>query len=87
MKKYLVTLTGEERQFLHNLAAAGKASASKQTHSRILLKADAGPDGPFFTHAYSGGWRSGVERAVSAAARCLDGDHVTGCERQGDLRG
>jgi hypothetical protein len=29
MKKYLVTLTAEERQSLHDLTAAGKASARK----------------------------------------------------------
>jgi hypothetical protein len=46
MKKYLVTLTAEERQQLQGLVAAGKASARKLTHARILLKADATPDGP-----------------------------------------
>jgi transposase len=49
MKKYLVTLTAEERQTLHHLTAAGKASASKQTHARILLKADQAEGGPAWT--------------------------------------
>jgi transposase len=40
MKKYLVTLTTEERHCLHGLTAAGKASAQKLVHARILLKAD-----------------------------------------------
>src|SRR5512135_1229752 len=40
MKKYLVTLTAEERQSLHDLTAAGTASARKLAHARILLKAD-----------------------------------------------
>jgi transposase len=40
MKKYLVTLTGEERQSLQHLTTAGKASALKLTRARILLKAD-----------------------------------------------
>ena len=40
MKKYLVTLTAEERQQLRDLIAVGKASAKKLTHARILLKTD-----------------------------------------------
>lgn len=40
MKKYLVTLTAEERQHLRDLIAVGKASAKKLIHARILLKAD-----------------------------------------------
>ena len=46
MKKYRVALTAEERQGLHDLIAAGKAAAQKLAHARILLKADAAPDGP-----------------------------------------
>jgi transposase len=46
MKKYKVTLTAEERTSLQELIAAGKASAQKLAHARILLKADAAPDGP-----------------------------------------
>jgi hypothetical protein len=46
MKKYKVTLTPDERQHLQKLIAAGKASAKKLTHARILLKADAATGGP-----------------------------------------
>jgi transposase len=46
MKKYIVTLTDEERQSLHELLSAGKAAAQKLAHARILLKAEAAPDGP-----------------------------------------
>jgi transposase len=46
MKKYLVTLTAEERHSLHALTAAGKASALKLAHARILLKADQAEGGP-----------------------------------------
>ncbi len=49
MKKYKVTLTADERQSLHALVAAGKAAAKKLAHARILLKADAAPDGPGWT--------------------------------------
>jgi hypothetical protein len=46
MKKYIVTLTADERQGLSDLIAAGKAAAKKLAHARILLKADAADGGP-----------------------------------------
>jgi transposase len=46
MKKYKVTLTPDERQQLQKLITAGKASAKKLAHARILLKADAAQGGP-----------------------------------------
>lgn len=49
MKKYLVTLTATEREFLTGLIATGKAAAKKLTHARILLKADQADDGPAWT--------------------------------------
>src|SRR5512147_2124305 len=49
MKTYRVTLTAEERQCLQELIATGKAAAKKLAHARILLKADAAPDGPAWT--------------------------------------
>ena len=51
MKKYKVTLTEEERQQLHELIAAGKASAKKLAHARVLLKADASHGGPAWPDA------------------------------------
>ena len=49
MKKYIVTLTAEERQQLSGLIASGKAAARKLAHARVLLHADAAPDGPAWT--------------------------------------
>jgi transposase len=46
MKRYKVTLEPEERQYLHDLIAAGQAAARKLAHARILLKADAADGGP-----------------------------------------
>jgi hypothetical protein len=46
LKRYIVTLTAEERRDLHDLIAAGKAAARKLAHARILLKADAADGGP-----------------------------------------
>ena len=51
MKKYKVTLTPEERRQLRELISAGKASAKKLAHARILLKADAAPGGPAWADA------------------------------------
>ena len=46
MKKYLVTLTEDERAALGQRMCSGRGSARELTHARILLKADAGPAGP-----------------------------------------
>jgi transposase len=50
-KKYLVTLTPEERQWLTALLSAGKRSALALTRARILLKADQAPGGPAWEDA------------------------------------
>lgn len=50
-KKYIVTLTQEERQMLQAMLSKGKAAARKLAHARILLKADASPGGPNWNDA------------------------------------
>jgi transposase len=50
-KKYLVTLTVEERRDLTKLVSAGKRSARMLTHARILLKADQAEGGPAWEDA------------------------------------
>ncbi len=45
-KKYIVTLTPEERRTLQEMLSRGKAAARKLMHARVLLKADAASDGP-----------------------------------------
>jgi hypothetical protein len=50
-KKYLVTLTPEERQWLAALLSAGQRSALALTRARILLKADQAPGGPAWDDA------------------------------------
>lgn len=47
-KKYIVSLTENERQELQELTQKGKAAARKISHARILLKAD--------IHQEKGGW-------------------------------
>lgn len=46
MKKYIVRLSGEERQSLSTLVSSGKGPARMFTRARILLKADISRDGP-----------------------------------------
>jgi hypothetical protein len=65
-KKYLVTLTPDERGWLTGLISAGKRSALTRTRARILLKADQADDGPAWedaaiAEAIDGGLRT-VER-------------------------
>lgn len=45
MDKFIVTLTEEERLSLQILVSSGKTAARKLTHARILLLADATPEG------------------------------------------
>ena len=45
MKKYLVTLSTEERQQLQALVKKGKAAARTRLHAQILLKADTEGEG------------------------------------------
>jgi transposase len=46
MKKYIVTLTEDERTSLTELVRTGKAAAYKITHARVLLKADSSEGAP-----------------------------------------
>jgi transposase len=50
-KRYVVTLTDEERGSLRGLVSSGKGAARKLMHARILLKADASQGGPDWTDA------------------------------------
>ncbi len=51
MEKYRITLTEGERALLRHTVSSGKAAARKLTHARILLSADASPEGPAKTDA------------------------------------
>lgn len=48
-KKYLVTLTQEEREELERMISRGKGNARKLAHARVLLQADASEAGPAHT--------------------------------------
>jgi hypothetical protein len=49
--KFTVRLIAEERATLTRLITTGRHAARTLTHARILLHADAGPDGPAWTDA------------------------------------
>lgn len=51
MKKYVITLTQEERAQLETMLAKGKAAVRTLTHARILLKADCSLGGPRWADA------------------------------------
>ena len=62
-KKYIVSLTSSERDFLEQLTKKGKRAAYKMNHARILLKADINQE--------EGGW---IDRKISES---LDIGHAT----------
>ena len=53
-KKYIVTLTAEERALLQEMIAVGKRAARTLAHARILLKADVRADEPVWDDAAIG---------------------------------
>jgi hypothetical protein len=65
LKKYLVTLTAEERTQLGRLLSSGRRSARTLTRARILLKADQAGDGP--------GWDDGrIADALGCGRRTVE---------------
>jgi hypothetical protein len=58
-KRYVVTLSADERRQLDDLVRSGKRSARGITRARVLLLTDQGPDGP--------GWE---DRRVAEALGC-----------------
>jgi len=54
-KKYIVTLTPQERAYLEKLTTKGKHSADKINHARMLLLAD--------TNQKEGGW---IDQAIAS---------------------
>src|SRR4051794_34080427 len=64
-KKYLVTLTAEEREWLTGLVFAGRRSALTLTRARILLKADQADGGPAWEDAR-------IAEALDCGARTVE---------------
>src|SRR5262245_19092552 len=51
MAKFRVTLTDEERCVLRKMVSSGKGAARKWLHGRLLLQAEASPEGMRYTDA------------------------------------
>jgi len=49
IKKYIVRLTGSEREELTQMVTRGKVAAYKRLHAQVLLKADISDKGPGWT--------------------------------------
>ena len=49
MKKHIVRLSDEERQYLLDVVRTGKVAAYKRMHAQVFLKADISKDGPGWT--------------------------------------
>src|SRR2546427_9426903 len=78
-KKYVVTLTQEERTDLQKLISTGKAAARKLLHARILLKADGSPAGPCWSDAQ-------ISQALSVSPATRKPSAPTVCRTQLDGR-
>ena len=64
-KRYVVNLTSEERSTLKKLVNTGRASAKKQIHARILLKADISAEGA--------GWSDQqICKALEVSSSCVE---------------
>jgi len=66
VKKYVVTLSREEREHLESLIRTGKHSARKLLRARILLKADASEAGEAWTDSEIA---AGLDSSVMTVAR------------------
>jgi hypothetical protein len=72
-KKYIVRLSREERETLTRLVRGGKAAARKITRARMLLKADAGTDGPGWTdQRIAETLEVGVRTVENLRRRCVE---------------
>jgi transposase len=64
-KKYIVSLTENERTYLQELTQKGKAAARKINHARILLKADVSQE--------NGGWNDHqISEALDVSRRTIE---------------
>ena len=72
-KKYIVTLTPEEREGLLKMVSRGKAAARKLMHARILLKADTSELGPDWEdHAIAEGLEVGRATVERVRKQCVE---------------
>ncbi len=76
-KAYQVLLSNDDRARLQSLVTSGSITAHTHIHARILLKADAGLDGPAWTDAMIA---SALDVGLSTVARVRQTAVQTGLE-------
>lgn len=82
-KKYIVTLTAEEREELEQLTTTGKTPAYKMNHAGILLKADTKQEGGGWTdEAISQALDISVATIERVRQRCVETSLETALSRQ-----
>ena len=73
VKKYRVSLTGEEQEELKALVSKGRAAAYKQTHARILLLSDENQaEGPMMDQEIARALGVGTATVERVRRRCVD---------------
>ena len=73
VKKYRVSLTGEEQEGLKELVSRGRAAAYKQTHARILLLSDENQaDGPMLDQEIARALKVGTATVERVRRRCVE---------------
>ena len=73
VKKYRVSLTGEEQEELEALVSKGRAAAYKQTHARILLLSDENQaEGPVMDQETARALKVGTATVERVRRRCVE---------------
>ena len=73
VKKYRVSLTGEEQEELKALVSRGRAAAYKQTHARILLLSDDNQaGGPMMDREIARALQVGTATVERVRRRCVE---------------
>jgi transposase len=81
-KKYIISLSPEERHYLEQFSRTGKAPAYAITHARILLKADVShPDGGWSDSEISAALDVSVA-TIERVRKCCVNEGVEACLKQ-----
>lgn len=73
VKKYIVTLTEEERQYLEQFTSTGNHAAYQINHARILLKADRNqPHGSWRDEAIKAALEISIRTIERVRQRCVE---------------
>ena len=73
VRRYRVSLTGEEQEELKALVSKGRAAAYKQTHARILLLSDENQaQGPMMDQEMARALRVGTATVERVRRRCVE---------------